>query len=71
MGANVQAEYKLNVSLDKMTYAPGELLSGNFSFIYDNDKAKKKKIKIRNPAVNISIIQTETEHSGQKFLHVM
>jgi len=66
MGANVQAQYKLNVKLDKMTYAPGELLSGSFSFIYDNDKAKKKNIKIKNPAVNISIIQTETIKNNSK-----
>ena len=66
MGANVQAQYKLNVSLDKMTYAQGELISGTFSFIYDNDKAKKKNIKIKNPAVNISIIQTETIRNNSK-----
>ena len=66
MGANVQAQYKLNVNLDKMTYAPGELLSGTFRFIYDNDKAKKKKIKIKNPAVNLSIIQTETIKHNSK-----
>ena len=35
MGANVQGQYKLNVNLGKMTYAPGELLTGTFSFIYD------------------------------------
>jgi hypothetical protein len=66
MGANVQGQYKLNVNLGKMTYAPGELLSGTFSFLYDNDKAKKKNIKIKNPAVNISIIQTETINNNSK-----
>jgi len=66
MGANVQAQYKLNVNIEKMTYAPGEFLCGTFSFIYDNNKAKKKNIKIKNPLVNISIIQTETIRNNSK-----
>jgi hypothetical protein len=60
MGANLQGQYKLNLCLDKMTYSPGDLVNGTFSFKYDNDLAKKSSIRIKNPAVNISIIQTES-----------
>lgn len=60
MGANLQGRYKLNVCLDKMTYSPGDLVNGTFSFNYDNDQSKKSSIKIKNPAVSIIIIQTES-----------
>ena len=43
MGANIATDYKLNISLDKMAYNPGEIINGNFSFDYGNDQFKKKK----------------------------
>ena len=60
MGSNLQTVYKLKICLDKMTYAPGELINGSFSFDFGNDQVKKNNLRIKNPAVNVSIIQTET-----------
>ena len=44
MGSNLQAVYKVKICLDKMSYAPGELINGSFSFDFGNDQEKKKKI---------------------------
>ena len=60
MGGNLACDYKLHVSLDKMQYSPGELVNGTFSFDFSGDPYKKKNLKIKNPAVVLSIIQTET-----------
>jgi hypothetical protein len=60
MGGNIQAQYKLKVKTDKMSYYPGEMITGTFSFDYSKEQEKKKNIKIKNPEVTMSIIQTET-----------
>ena len=60
MGANLVTDYKLRVSLDKMTYSPGEIVNGTFSFDFGKDQFKKKNLKIKNPAIAVTIIQTET-----------
>ena len=46
MGANLATEYKLRVSLDKMTYSPGEMINGTFSFDFGKDQFKKKNLCI-------------------------
>ena len=60
MGANLVTDYKLRVSLDKMTYSPGEIVNGTFSFDFGKDQFKKNNLKIKNPAIAVTIIQTET-----------
>ena len=60
MGAITPSDYKLRVTLDKMQYNPGELINGTFCFDYQNDQYKKKNLRIKNPAVVLTIIQTET-----------
>ena len=60
MGANQGSEYNLRVNLDKLSYFPGEVVNGTFSFDFGGNKNKRNNIKIKNPAVVLSIVQTET-----------
>ena len=66
MGGNIQAQYKLNVKIEKMSYSPGELLNGTFAIDYSKGQEKKKKIHIKKPVVTITIIQTEAIQSSKK-----
>ena len=59
MGGNIQAQYKLKVKTDKISYSPGEMINGTFAFEYSEEQAKKKNINIKNPEVTISIFQIE------------
>ena len=66
MGGNIQAQYKLNIKIEKLSYSPGELLNGTFAIDYSKGQEKKKKIHIKKPVVTITIIQTEAIQSSKK-----
>ena len=60
MGNDVKTVYKIRIGLEKMSYAPGEVINGAFSFDYQNDIVKRNRIKVNNPAVIISLVQIES-----------
>ena len=60
MGGNIQAQYKINVKIEKKFYSPGEMITGTFAFDFSKEQEKKKNLKIKKPEVTMSIIQIET-----------
>ena len=65
MGAT-NSSFILNINLPKQTFTPGEIINGTFNLNIKKDK--KKKIKIKNSEVIISLLTIESTHKHHKEL---
>ena len=63
MGAT-NSSFILNINLPKQTFTPGEIINGTFNLNIKKDK--KKKIKIKNSEVIISLLTIESTHKHHK-----